>query len=161
MKLFLTIFLFIGSFCLKAQPILDSQFNWHKNKNCITHLTENDWYIKVEEDPELIEFTKNDFWSLLSNLSDNLKINTDYSGHLKLKIYFPLEGNICLGEIGENQNALSQKQLDIWYRNLAGLSNFNCGKQRGRMQNCIGLIFIKIEKGIITEFLNFNFGFSG
>ena len=146
--------------CLWCQGGVNAHFNWHQNTACKEHSPSETWFVKVEEDPVVVDLSKNDFKNLLSAWSDKVKMDSESNGHLRLKVYFAADGHMCLGDIGERQLSLTEKQRQVLYDSFVHVSNFNPGRQRGTDRNCIGLIFLEIKQGQIATFQHFNMAFS-
>ena len=141
----------------KAQTLPDSQFQWFKNSNCYPKENNTEIFLKVEQDPVITQFNINDFDSLISKTIQNLKLNEDQSGMIKLKLLFAKNQNLCVIQIGTKTIELSELQLNEITKTLNSINQFNNGKQRDIEVNCQGILYINIINGKVTKTRNVNF----
>ena len=153
--------LWLSPLPVPAQARMDSEFIWQGMDHPELVAESTIWYVKVEEDPKLEDFTKSDFTDLISILSTGLNWDREASGRLKLKLYFGLDGHLVLGNIGSNGMEINQGDFLSFQERLRNFALFQPGKQRGQPRNCMGILFLNVIKGKIVDYEHYNFEFSG
>lgn len=141
-----------------AKTISGSQFKWTSFDDCQQLVSPNERYLKVEEDPVLLEFSEAGFVGFLNKSIAELHIAEDINGIIKLKILFPLNAPLCVLELGEKDLALTDVQIEVLRQKIRTIKAISNGRQRGEEKNCQGILYIELQKGSFLKMRNVNFG---
>ena len=159
MKHFIILFLLLISVQnLWSQSISNTEFIWEKTNMCLSKSNGVEIFLKVETDPILSEFTLQEFKDFMKNLIEELKLEIDVSGFLKLKLLFVKNESLCLNEIGHKEIRLDTTQKEKLSNALNTIKKINYGKQRNKIVNCQGILYIDIKEGKMKDIRNVNFG---
>ena len=142
-----------------GQTISDYEFEWKKNNDCLSEERSIEIFKKVEQDPIITEFNKQQFKNFIQESIQNLNLPKNQNGVLKLKLLFEINQNLCIKEIGVKELDLSQGQIDQFFKTLSSIDQFKAGKQRGIEVNCLGILYINIRNGKVDKFRIVNFQF--
>lgn len=145
---------YLGS---KAQTISDSEFQWFKNNKCVPQGICLEIFLKVEQDPVITQFSRQDFDNLITKTIQELNLTHEQSGIVKLKLLFAKNQNLCITYVGTKFIELNEFQINELISTLNSINQFVNGKQKNIEVNCQGLLYIKISKGKVAETRNFNF----
>lgn len=144
---------------LSGQSAPDSEFAWIETKDCTTGEVCKEIFVKVEKDPVITQYSKNQFEQFVRQTITALKLGKEQSGTLKLKLLFPLTGNLCLSKIGSKELILNEEQEALLGSKFNSINQFQQGTQRSKIVNCQSILYIDIIEGKLVGFKNVNFVF--
>jgi|GEM_PF-3647075 len=144
-----------------AQSIADNAFTWLKMDNClnISESGSEQVYSKVEKEPKILQYNQAGFQTFVSQLIEQMGLSSTDNGLIKLKLLFPLNGNLCLLEVGCKNISLNADQIAVLLRGLSSIGSIEYGQQRGVNKNCQGILYLTVEGGKLRKLRNVNFGF--
>lgn len=140
-----------------AQTILDSEFKWTKFEECFPKGTNKEIFVKVEEDPALIQYSKTEFDILIGNLIKKFNLAENSNGILKLKILFAKGQNLCVTRIGTKSLELNDNQRHKIIKRFHEINKIKYGRQRNIEVDCLGILYIDITNGEVSKTRNINF----
>lgn len=141
----------------KAQTITDSEFKWIKYEDCIPKETCKEIFLKVEEEPALTKLSKPKFDQLIGAIINEINLEENKSGVIKIKILFAKGQNLCITQIGTKSFELSDKQIDKIKKRIGEIDEFKHGRQRNIDVDCLGILYIDITNSKVTKTRNVNF----
>ena len=141
----------------KAQTIPDSQFQWFKNEKCLLQRSSYEIFVKVEQDPILTQFNRQEFDDLIRKTIQQLNLTEEQSGVMKLKLLFTKSQKLCITQIGTKSFELNEFQINEITNTLNSINGFENGKQRNIEVNCQGILYISIINGELDKMRNVNF----
>ncbi len=142
---------------ISAQSILDSEFSWVENDNCIQKGTCTEIFVKAEKDPIINQYSINEFEIFLKKLVHDLEIGTSQNGVLKLKILFGINQGLCFYKIGCQGIVLNEEQQIKLQSRLKMINETINGEQKNLSVICLGILYITISYGEMVQFRNVNF----
>lgn len=144
-----------------AQSIPDNAFNWLKMNNClnISESGSEQVYSKVEKEPTILQYNQAGFQAFVNQLIEEMGLSPTVIGVIKLKLLFPLNGNLCLLEVGCKNISLNADQMAVLLRGLNSIGSIEYGQQQGVNKNCQGILYLTVEGGKLKKLRNVNFGF--
>ena len=142
---------------INAQTIPDSEFHWVEDEQCYPQGICLQTFVKVEQDPVLTQFNSQEFNDLIGNLIDQLNLDENVGGIIKLKLLIAENQNLCVTRIGTKEIKLSEFHFNEITNMLSSIYKFKLGKQRNVEVNCLGILYINIAGGKMEEIKNVNF----
>lgn len=145
---------------LQAQRIPDKELTWEKLTGCMPQGTCLELFLKVEEDPVLTQLGQDELEDLLKTGIEQLQLGSDVDGTLKLKLLFLIDKPLCLNEIGYVGLSLKRAQIETLSKLFNSIENFEYGRQRNKIVNCAGILYVDIKEGQYESLKNINFQFN-
>ena len=137
-----------------SQSLANIKFSWKHLRYCkigepgkCTPL-----WITVEEKPIITSLTKAQFEDKIKALSNELNLDEDINGIMKIKFIIPIELPMCLQKIGQKTTKLEDGEVEILANWFNTITDFIPGKYKGEAVNSQGLLYLIIENGKIINF---------
>lgn len=124
---------------------------------CFNKIQNNKVYAVVDVNPVITAYNEEAFLNYLNRIIDDLVLDPNFTSIVKIRIFFPLEGDICVLQVGTKGDKLDATQLAIINNRISRLGTYKFGRQGPSNVNCKGILYISIIDGKITDVNAINF----
>lgn len=160
MKVFVSIILYCSTLLLvNAQTIPNHKFDWSQIGTCLPEGVCNEVYLRAEKDPSINQYTKKEFQYLISNAIKSMKLESNLSGTLKLKLLFLPGQSLCLNEIGSLGIQIPEDKFDAFSNNFKIINQITHAQMKNQPVRSEGLMYLIIKDGKLESMRNVKFNF--
>ena len=141
-----------------GQSIRDIEFIWLDFDDCKPSLYSEDIFVKVEQDPILLDYTRHQLVGRLSEICSPSYFDDKINGFIKIKLLFGIDHqSLCVKSIGTKDLKLTEKTIvsivNIFNSSIA----IKPGIHRDQEVYCLAILYLDIQNCRIHSIRNVNF----